>query len=213
MPPPLQSLASSLRTTIGRAPAARRISSANLQQRERDVRFDRVAPTKTDRGRVFNGVFYCYVGHLPPIGRLTVYDTYGKSTSLHTLWPGDVLALAALLPPCCPESWEEPRGHELSGTDLPRFNFVFFPVDPPPPPPPDCELCSEPIAASRPGWRTPARTNGRVQWGRCGRDLDAARVVSADIPIPCCTKLCGDNVLFLRHYDDVIGCVIAPGRD
>jgi hypothetical protein len=33
----------------------------------------------------------------PPIGRFTVYDMYGKSTSLHTLWPGDVFALAALL--------------------------------------------------------------------------------------------------------------------
>lgn len=157
----------------------------------------------------FDGVPYYCVGHSPPIGRLTVYDTYGKSTSLHTLWPGDVLALAALLPPCCPESWEEePRGHELSGTDLPRFSFVFFPVDPPP----DCELCSEPIAVSRPGWRI-SRTNGPRSKGRYERDVAAARVKSADEPNPGRTKLFHDNVLFSRHNDRVIGRVIAPGRD
>lgn len=83
------------------------------------------------------GVYY---GQLiaPPIGRLTVYDMYGKSTSLHTLWPGDVFALAALL---CWPSWEF-LGQELSGTDLPLLSFWFFA--------PeslllDCELCSEPI--------------------------------------------------------------------
>lgn len=63
---------------------------------------------------------------------------YGKSTSLHTLWPGDVFALTALL--CWPSC--EFRGQELSGTDLPLFSFGFFEPDSDEL---DCELCSEPI--------------------------------------------------------------------
>lgn len=53
--------------------------------------------------RSLNTIYIFFV-NVPPIGRLTVYEIYGKSASEHTLGPGDILVGRSIFAASQPEA-------------------------------------------------------------------------------------------------------------